>query len=93
MYVSIDLVVEVISPSNPIMDAMIKLFKYQKAGVREYWIVYPDEKRVTVFDFAKNVGPQDYTFEDSIPVAIWDGKCEIDFSYIYSQIEFMYDKN
>ena len=88
-----DLVVEVISPSNPIMDAMIKLFKYQKAGVREYWIVYPDEKRGTVFDFAKNVGPQDYIFEDSIPVAIWDGKCEIDFSYIYSQIEFMYDKN
>ena len=88
-----DLIVEVISPSNPIMDAMIKLFKYQKAGVREYWIVYPDEKRVTVFDFAKNVGPQDYTFEDSIPVAIWDGKCEIDFSYIYSQIEFMYDKD
>ena len=50
-------------------------------------------RRVTVFDFAKNVGPQDYTFEDSIPVAIWDGKCEIDFSYIYSQIEFMYDKD
>ena len=85
-----DLVVEVVSPANMVTDVMIKLFKYKNAGVREYWIVYPDEKRVTVFDFAKDIGPKDYSFEDTIPVAIWDGDCKIDFSYIYSQIEFMY---
>ena len=85
-----DLVVEVVSPTNMVTDVMIKLFKYKNAGVREYWIVYPDEKRVTVFDFAKDIGPKDYSFEDTIPVAIWDGDCKIDFSYIYSQIEFMY---
>ena len=85
-----DLVVEVISPTNMVTDVMIKLFKYKNAGVREYWIVYPDEKRVTVFDFEKDIGPKDYSFEDTIPVAIWDGDCKIDFSYIYSQIEFMY---
>jgi Uma2 family endonuclease len=85
-----DLVVEVVSPTNMVTDVMIKLFKYKNAGVREYWIVYPDEKRVTVFDFEKDIGPKDYSFEDTIPVAIWDGDCKIDFSYIYSQIEFMY---
>ena len=85
-----DLVVEVVSPANMVTDVMIKLFKYKNAGVREYWIVYPDEKRVTVFDFEKDIGPRDYSFEDTIPVAIWDGDCKIDFSYIYSQIEFMY---
>ena len=31
-----------------------------------------------------------YSFDDAIPVGIWDGKCVVDFKYIYSQVEFMY---
>ena len=36
-----DWVIEIVSPSSKRMDYFIKLFKYQKAGVREYWIVDP----------------------------------------------------
>ena len=32
------------------MDYYTKLFKYRTAGVREYWIVDPDKKRITVYD-------------------------------------------
>ncbi|MCR5227553.1 MAG: Uma2 family endonuclease [Eubacterium sp.] len=85
-----DFIVEVVSPGNAIMDVLLKLRKYKNAGVREYWIVYPDEKMVTVYDFISGVSPEIYTFEDKIPVAIWGGKCKIDFSFIYSQIDFMY---
>ena len=44
-----DLVVEVISPSTNKKDVNQKFFLYEKAGVREYWVVYPNDKAVTVF--------------------------------------------
>lgn len=44
-----DLVVEVLSPSTARNDRITKLFAYEKAGVREYWIVSPSEKSVTVY--------------------------------------------
>ncbi len=34
-----DLVVEVVSPNNPDRDWRIKFDAYEKAGVREYWII------------------------------------------------------
>ena len=86
-----DLVAEVISQSNVFIDVMIKLLKYKKAGVKEYWIVFPDEKKVMVYEFAKSDLPKEYTFEDRVPVGIWNGECEVDFADIYSQIEFMYE--
>ena len=85
-----DLVIEIVSPGNVTTDVMIKLFKYQKAGVREYWIIFPDEQNVVVYDFAKKAQPVQYTFNDAVPVSIWNGACEIDFKYIYSQVKYMY---
>lgn len=86
-----DLVMEVISPSRVTVDIFIKVQKYKNAGVREYWLVFPEEKKVMVYDFSKSDIPGHYTFEDSIPVAIWEGKCSIDFRRIYSSLEFMYE--
>lgn len=37
-----DWVIEVASPGSRKMDYFVKLFQYQAAGVREYWIVDPD---------------------------------------------------
>ena len=44
-----DLVVEILSPSNPQADTVLKLEMYRRAGVGEYWIVDPDRRRVTVY--------------------------------------------
>ena len=30
-----------------------------------------------------------YSFEDKIPVGIWDGKCVVDFNEIYQYFEFL----
>lgn len=87
-----DLVVEVLSPSNSYMDLVIKLKKYQKAGVREYWIVLPEEKGILVYYFEKTGNMTDfnnYTFDDKVPVGIWEGRCEIDFKKIYDKISFL----
>jgi Uma2 family endonuclease len=85
-----DLIVEVLSPSNAMVDLIIKLAKYKHAGVREYWTVFPDDKAVFVYDFTKTDEAVQYSFEDTIPVGIWDGKCKIDFKKIYKKMEFMY---
>ena len=59
--------------------------------MREYWIVFPEEKKVLVYRFENAEEPIEYTFADKIPVAIWEGACEIDFAEIYDRIGFMYD--
>lgn len=43
-----DLVVEIISPSTQRYDRLVKLDLYQRAGVKEYWIVDPPYRSVQV---------------------------------------------
>ncbi|MDR1610144.1 MAG: Uma2 family endonuclease, partial [Candidatus Symbiothrix sp.] len=44
-----DLIVEVQSPSTAKRDLNEKFFLYEESGVKEYWVVYPMEKAITVF--------------------------------------------
>ena len=44
-----ELVMEILPPSSRRHDMLVKLNLYQRAGVREYWIVNPDDKDVQVF--------------------------------------------
>ena len=87
-----DLIIEVLSPSNWYMDTVRKMKKYKNAGVREYWIVLPEQKAVIVYYFEKSTEYVEYTFDDKVPVAIWDNKCEVDFKDIYEKISFLYDE-
>ena len=49
-----DLVVEVLSPSTGYYDLSHKKAIYEQEGVREYWLVYPDEFRVEVLQNSDN---------------------------------------
>ena len=75
-----DWIIEIVSSSSRRMDYFTKLFKYRTAGVREYWIVDPDKKRITVYDF-ESEDIKDYTFSDSVKVNIY-GDLYINFSDI-----------
>lgn len=44
-----DLVVEVMSPSDRLGDAIAKVGEYLQAGVRLVWLVRPEEQTVTAF--------------------------------------------
>jgi Uma2 family endonuclease len=44
-----DLIVEVNSPSTGKRDLNQKFILYEKVGVKEYWVVYPKSKAVSVF--------------------------------------------
>ena len=43
-----DMVIEILSPSTAKFDRLTKFNKYLQAGIREYWIVDPKDKIVTV---------------------------------------------
>lgn len=43
-----DFIIEIVSPGTPADDYIRKLYYYKNAGVREYWIVDPRHKTVTV---------------------------------------------
>ncbi len=44
-----DWVVEVLSPSTAGHDQILKRALYQRAGVREYWLVHPVDRIVTIY--------------------------------------------
>ena len=91
VYGAPDFIVEVLSPSTKKKDLTIKLNKYTEAGVKEYWLVDPDAKRVMVYRFEEDVVLNIYGFDSKVPVGIFDGKCEIDFAELYKQIAFLYE--
>jgi len=84
-----DFIIEVVSDSNMYHDVFRKKLKYQNAGVREYWMVFPKEKEIQVFFFEKSYKPIGYTFNDSIPVNIWDGKCCVNFKEISEALAYL----
>ena len=78
-----DLVVEVLSPSTRNKDMLLKAGKYQRAGVRELWIVDPKEHRVMVYDFREEETRLSICgFDGELPVLISDGSCAVDFTRI-----------
>lgn len=91
VYGAPDFIVEVLSPSTKKKDLTIKLKKYTEAGVKEYWLVDPDAKRVMVYRFEEDVVLNIYGFDSKVPVGIFDDKCEIDFAELYEQIAFLYE--
>lgn len=91
IYGAPDFIAEILSSSTRRRDMSLKLAKYTEAGVREYWLVDPDKKKVIVYDLERNELPSIYTFKDNVPVCIFDRKCSIDFAKIYDNIRFLYE--
>lgn len=68
-----DLVVEVVSPSNSSYDYLLKMMKYQQAGVREYWIVDPKLKVVSVYNFEEFSKSGRYEYSETITSNVLEG--------------------
>ena len=79
-------VLEVLSPSSRKRDLIIKLNKYWNAGVKEYWVIDPEEEQILVYDFESGRFPIVYGFHDKVPVGITGGELVIDFDDIMGKI-------
>ena len=72
-----DWVIEVTSPSTRRRDYKEKAFLYMANDTREYWIVDQERKTVAVYLTGEPIITHVYSFEDVIPVGIYEGKLEI----------------
>lgn len=80
-----DLVIEILSPSTAKADRLLKFNMYEKFGVKEYWIVEPDTKLVSVFVLQENNRygrPEVYTEIGKVNVSIFSD-LEIDLSIVF----------
>jgi len=90
-----DLVLEVLSPSTKRKDEIVKLNKYIGAGVKEYWIVHPEEKIIYIYAPNGKFDMKAYTLSDDkegafepgtiIKVGILEG-LEIDLKDIFAEV-------
>lgn len=76
-----DFIIEIVSPGNPADDYIRKAYYYKNYEVREYWIVDPKRRTVTVHYFEGNLISVAYSFDATIKVNIYDDLL-IDFSRI-----------
>jgi Uma2 family endonuclease len=82
-----DMVIEIVSAKSSKRDTKDKFEIYQEHGVREYWIVNPNDENVTVFvldDQSKFQFVGMYAGDDKIPVNIFNGELKIDLTEVFT---------
>jgi Uma2 family endonuclease len=70
-----DFIVEILSPSSAEMDTKRKMELYEKAGVREYWIVDTSNLILMGFKLGENnmySRPQFYGSRDKVNVGVFE---------------------
>ncbi len=71
-----DLIIEIVSPASASIDNIKKMELYEKNGVKEYWIVHPIYKIVTIYKIMENGlygKPEIYSEKDKIEVELLKG--------------------
>ena len=80
-----DLVVEILSPSTSGKDRVLKFNKYLQAGVREYWIVDPDNNTVSAHLLKDGqYVTSAYAETDAVPVHVLEG-CTISLTDVFAE--------
>lgn len=82
-----DMVVEIVSPSSVKHDQFIKQEIYRLAGVREYWIVFPEFRNVQVYLLKDGeYMSKTYADKDSIPVHVLED-CTVNLADVFPVLE------
>ncbi len=84
-----DMVIEILSPSTAAKDQNVKKALYERVGVREFWLVSPDNNIVTVYlrnDNGKFNLPKTYDSEDQPPVYTLP-ELTIDLALVFAEMQ------
>ena len=80
-----DLVVEIISPSTAKRDITVKHQLYQRHGVKEYWLLYPNDRTLLVYKLSEEgryAQPKVFGEGDVVPVPL-PGDLVIDMGKVF----------
>lgn len=83
-----DLIIEILSPGNTRKEMKDKFEVYQENGVREYWLVEPNDRAVFVYvlnEQGKYIGLQPYTDEDIMTSTIFP-ELAINLEEVFAEI-------
>ena len=82
-----DLIVEIASDSTRRIDRLTKFNLYQRAGVREYWIVDPVNRTAAVYTLEEGAyhGAETYGPDAVVPVGVLED-CRIDLSDVFPEV-------
>jgi len=81
-----EFIIEISTKETSKRDVKDKFEIYQKHGVREYWIVFPNDENVNVFVLDENGKFQFkgiFSEDDKIPVHIFNGDLKIDLTEVF----------
>ncbi|MDF1548907.1 MAG: Uma2 family endonuclease [Bacteroidales bacterium] len=80
-----DLIIEIISPATAKKDVEEKFKLYEENGVREYWIIHPNDETATVFMLENNKYKLQGIFakDSKIIIGIFEGKMRIDLGEVF----------
>ena len=79
-----DMIVEVFSPSTGKRDLNEKFNLYEKHGVLEYWVVYPEEQSIHAFVLSNGeYGDGTVYSQGTIPISIFP-ECKLDIEEIFN---------
>ena len=81
-----DLAIEIVSPSNTSSELLRKFNYYLKAKVREYWVIDPELKNVSVhvYENGRYISTT-YNDNESIPVTVLEG-LEISLEALWARL-------
>ena len=80
-----DLVVEILSPSTSNYDKTTKYDAYQKAGIREFWVIDPVKKTLAVHLLEDGIYiTRVYTKDDTVGVHVLEG-CKINLAEVFKE--------
>ena len=70
-----DWVLALLSPSTAAHDQIAKRGTYERAGVREYWLVHPGDRTLTVYllENGRYGRPEIYELKDATPIGVLPG--------------------
>jgi Uma2 family endonuclease len=81
-----DFIIEIVSPSTARVDREVKLELYQRIGVREYWIVDPERRQVSVHILASGrYTAAAYGENDTLAVSVLPG-CAIPLRDVFPPV-------
>lgn len=83
-----DWIVEVLSPATASHDMIAKRRLYERAGVREYWLVHPTDRVVTVYTLNGSAygAPAIHELKDRLTVTVLPG-IEIDWTRVLADVD------
>jgi Uma2 family endonuclease len=82
-----DLIVEILSPGTLKRDITTKYELYQRHGVKEYWLIYPNDRTLLVYRLDENgtyARPDVFGAEELVPVPLL-GELIVDMGRVFRE--------